>query len=36
MLVYTCPTRIGWVINQEREDGGRYAIRFKAKVPNER
>ena len=29
-------TDIGWVINQENEDGRRYVIRFGAKVLNKR
>ena len=29
------PTGIGWVINQEGEDGARYSIRFGAKVLSE-
>ena len=32
VIVDTSPTGIGWVINQEAEDGSRYAIRFGAKV----
>jgi hypothetical protein len=32
----TSPTGIGWIINQEDEDDNRYAIRFGAKVLNER
>ena len=36
MIVDTCPTRIGWVMNQESEYGDRYAIKFKAKLRNAR
>jgi hypothetical protein len=36
VTVDTSPTGIGWVINQEDEDGERYAIRFGAKVLSER
>jgi hypothetical protein len=36
VTVDTSPTGIGWVINQEDEDDNRYAIRFRAKVLNER
>ena len=36
VTVDTSPTGIGWVINQEGEDGARYAIRFGAKVLSER
>jgi hypothetical protein len=36
MTVDTSPTGIGWVINQEDEDGERFPIRFSAKVLSER
>ena len=32
----TSPTGIGWVVNQEGEDGTRFPIRFGAKVLSER
>ena len=31
----TSPTGIGWVVNQEDEDGMRFPIRFSAKVKRE-
>ena len=36
MTLYTSPIDIGWVINQEDENGIRYAIRFGAKFLSER
>ena len=36
ITVDTSATGIGWVINQEDEDGTRFPIRFGAKVLNER
>ena len=36
ITVDTSPTRIGWVVNQEDEDGIRLPIRFGAKVLSER
>jgi hypothetical protein len=36
VTVDTSPTGIGWVINQEGEDGERFPIRFGAKVLRER
>jgi hypothetical protein len=36
VTVDTSPTGIGWVINQEDEDGKRFPIRFGAKVLSER
>ena len=36
VTVDTSPTGIGWVINQEDEDGNRYAVRFGAKVLSDR
>ena len=35
VTVDTSPTGIGWVINQEDDDGARFPIRFGAKVLNE-
>ena len=36
VTVDTSPIGIGWVINQEDEDQHRYAIRFGAKILNDR
>ena len=36
ITVDTSATGIGWVINQEDEDGTRFPVRFGAKVLNER
>ena len=36
ITVDTSPTGIGWVVNQEDEDGMRFPIRFGAKVLSER
>jgi hypothetical protein len=36
VTVDTSPTGIGWVINQEDENGARFPIRFGAKVLSER
>ena len=36
ITVDTSPTGIGWVVNQEDEDGIRFPIRFGAKVLSER
>ena len=36
MIVDTIPTGIGWVINQEGEDGACHVIRFGAEVISER
>ena len=36
ITVHTSPTGIGWVVNQEDEDGIRFPIRFGAKVLSER
>ena len=36
VTVDTSPTGIGWVVNQEDEDGIRFPIRFGAKVLSER
>jgi hypothetical protein len=36
VTVDTSPTGIGWVINQEDEDGNRYAVQFGAKVLSDR
>ena len=36
MTVDTSPTGIGWVINQEDENGARFPIRFGARVLSER
>ena len=36
ITVYTSPTGIRWVVNQEDEDGIRFPIRFGAKVLSER
>ena len=36
VTVDTSPTEIGWVVNQEDAKGDRYAIRFGAKVLNDR
>jgi hypothetical protein len=36
VTVNTSPTGIGWVINQEDENGERFPIRFGAKVLSER
>jgi hypothetical protein len=36
VTVYASPTGIGWVINQEGENGERFPIRFGAKVLSER
>ena len=35
VTVDTSPTRIGWVINQEDDNGTRFPIRFGAKVLSE-
>ena len=36
VTIDTSPSGIGWVVNQENEDGTRFPIRFGAKVLNER
>ena len=36
LTVDTSPTGIGWIINQENENGARFPIRFGAKVLSER
>ena len=36
ITVDTSPTGIGWVVNQEDEDGIRFPIRFGVKVLSER
>jgi hypothetical protein len=36
VTVDTSPTGIGWVVNQEDENGERFPIRFGAKVLSER